>query len=381
MQKSQKYALLVALITELAFLRGAQAQVALVADPPSLKINNYAYSPAQCLQLTASDGRVPNTIPYAVAYNAISPPGNWLQAVTGGPVSNSPNAPVQICAKFVYPSAPPGSYSGNLTITSSIAPALVVPVMVTIYGAFVPPTGPPSVAGILNAASFASGSLSPGEIISIFGANLGPPPGTQAPVNGGSTVIFFNGALSEYFAPITYSSDTQINCVVPYEVANWGQAYLQVGYVGGWYTTNNPNVQIIATAPGIFTAAATGTGQAAALNSDNTPNTTSNPASAGSAVQVWMTGEGQTSPPGITGSVTCSAGCATTGQIPKPLLPVTATVGGQPAAVSFYGEAPGLVAGVMQVNLVIPPNTPSGAVSLSITVGSSTQAGITIAVK
>jgi uncharacterized protein (TIGR03437 family) len=60
---------------------------------------------------------------------------------------------------------------------------------------------------------------------------------------------------------------------------------------------------------------------------------------------------------------------------------VTATVGGQPAAVSFYGEAPGLVAGVMQVNLVIPPNTPSGAVSLSITVGSSTQAGITIAVK
>jgi len=241
--------------------------------------------------------------------------------------------------------------------------------------------GPPQVTSVLNAASFASGSLSPGEIISIFGANLGPPPGTQAPVNGGSTVMFFDGALSEYFAPITYSSNTQINCVVPYEVANWGQGYLQVGYVGGWYTTNNPNVQIIATAPGIFTATGTGTGPAAALNSDNSPNTTSNPASAGSIVQVWMTGEGQTSPAGVTGSVTCSSGCPTTSQIPKPLLPVTAIVGGQPAAVSFYGEAPGLVAGVMQVNLVIPPNTPSGAVSLSITVGSSTQAGITIAVK
>jgi uncharacterized protein (TIGR03437 family) len=94
-----------------------------------------------------------------------------------------------------------------------------------------------------------------------------------------------------------------------------------------------------------------------------------------------MTGEGQTSPPGVTGSVTCSAGCATLSQIPKPLLPVTATVGGQPATVSFYGEAPGLIAGVMQVNLVVPSNTPSGPASLSITVGSSAQAGVTVAVK
>jgi uncharacterized protein (TIGR03437 family) len=369
-------------LAALAFLRGAQAQVTLVADPPSLKMNNgNAYSLAECLQLTASDGRVPNTIPYSLAYNAISPPGNWLQAETGVPVSNNPNAPVQICAKFVYPSAPPGTYSGSLTITSSIAPAMVVPVMVTIYGAFVPPTGPPSVAAILNAGSFASGSLSPGEIISLFGANLGPPPGTQAPVNGGSTVIFFDGALSEYFAPITYSSNTQINCVVPYEVANWGQAYLQVGYVGGWYTTNNPNVQIIATASGIFTATGTGTGQAAALNQDNTVNSAANPAAVGSTIQVYMTGEGQTSPPGVTGSITCSNGCSSVSAIPKPVASVGARIGSQPATVSFYGEAPSLIAGVMQVNVVVPPNTPSGAVSLSITAGSNTQAGVTIAVK
>jgi hypothetical protein len=99
-------------LAALAFLPSVQAQITLVADPPSLKMNNgNAYSPAQCLQLTASDGSVPNTIPYAVAYNAISPGGNWLQAETGVPVSNNPDAPVQICAKFVYPSAPPGTYS------------------------------------------------------------------------------------------------------------------------------------------------------------------------------------------------------------------------------------------------------------------------------
>jgi hypothetical protein len=67
----------------LAFLVTAEAQILLAADPPSL-------------------------IPYAATYNAISPAGNWLQAETGVPVSNNPNAPVQICAKFVYPSAQPG---------------------------------------------------------------------------------------------------------------------------------------------------------------------------------------------------------------------------------------------------------------------------------
>jgi uncharacterized protein (TIGR03437 family) len=36
----------------------------------------------------------------------------------------------------------------------------------------------------------------------------------------------------------------------------------------------------------------------------------------------------------------------------------------------------------MQVNVVVPPNTPSGAAFLAITVGSnSTQAGVTIAVQ
>jgi uncharacterized protein (TIGR03437 family) len=68
--------------------------------------------------------------------------------------------------------------------------------------------------------------------------------------------------------------------------------------------------------------------------------------------------------------------------LPVPLLPVAALVNNQPATIVFYGEAPGLVSGVMQVNLVIPPNTPSGPASLAISVGSvSSQAGVTVAVQ
>ena len=41
-------------------------------------------------------------------------------------------------------------------------------------------------------------------------------------------------------------------------------------------------------------------------------------------------------------------------------LPVTATVGGMPARVLYYGSAPGIIYGVMQVNVEIPANAPSG---------------------
>lgn len=242
--------------------------------------------------------------------------------------------------------------------------------------------GPPLVASILNAASFRSASLSPGEIISIFGSNLGPSPGGGGTALDNTTVIFFNGALDEYLAPLTYASATQVNCIVPYEVAGWPQVFLQVGYTGGWFVPNAPNVTMGVVAPGIFTSTGTGTGQAAVLNSDLTVNTSSNPALPGSAIAIYMTGEGQTSPAGITGSVTCSQGCATTSQIPKPLASVTASIGGRSATVVFDGEAPELVAGVMQVNVTIPPNTPSGNVALSINVGgSNTQAGVTVAIK
>jgi uncharacterized protein (TIGR03437 family) len=45
---------------------------------------------------------------------------------------------------------------------------------------------------------------------------------------------------------------------------------------------------------------------------------------------------------------------------PKPLLPFSVTIAGQPAEILYAGAAPCLVAGVMQVNVRLPPDTPSG---------------------
>lgn len=415
MQKLRKHASL-ALVAALAFAGLVRGQTQFVVSPTSMDLVidpsfSTTFSRVQYLSIASSDG---SAIPYSVDIKSVSPPGPWF---LGTPVSNAPPltpASVGIYAGALVPipgvttgigsTGLPLPYSGTITITSPLAPTVVVNLVATQVNGPGPPAMQGEITSVLNAASFANASISPGEVVSIFGTGLGPvvPLGAQfdstgklATSLGGVSVYFYNqpeGSCCKYAvqAPLTYVSATQINCVVPYEVAQMGgMLFVDVYYLGAWSRSATPNVKLTAASPGIFTATGTGTGQAAVLNSDNTPNTTSNPAPAGSVVQVWMTGEGQTLPAGVTGSVTCSSGCATTSQIPKPGAPVAAFVNDQPATITFYGEAPGLVSGVMQVNVVVPPYTRSGPASLSITVGSwayspgpsSTQAGVTIAVK
>ena len=67
---------------------------------------------------------------------------------------------------------------------------------------------------------------------------------------------------------------------------------------------------------------------------------------------------------------------------PAPLLPVSALIGGVPALVQFAGEAPGLVSGVLQVNVQIPANAPTGNVPIWVSIGNnSTQQGVTVSVQ
>jgi uncharacterized protein (TIGR03437 family) len=136
------------------------------------------------------------------------------------------------------------------------------------------------------------------------------------------------------------------------------------------------DVPVASTAPGIFTIGSTGVGPGAVLNQDSSVNGTSNPAARGSVIQIFATGEGQTSPAGQTGAVTGSGGGA-------PVSHVTVTIGGIDAVVQFAGAAPQAVAGLFQVNAVVPQGVPSGsAVPLILSVGGApSQAGVTIAVQ
>ena len=54
---------------------------------------------------------------------------------------------------------------------------------------------------------------------------------------------------------------------------------------------------------------------------------------------------------------------------------MTATIGGVAADVQYAGSAPGIVSGVMQVNLLIPANAPVGNnVPIVVNVGTASSA-------
>jgi uncharacterized protein (TIGR03437 family) len=136
-----------------------------------------------------------------------------------------------------------------------------------------------------------------------------------------------------------------------------------------------------ATAPGLFTQNASGSGPGAILNQDNSVNKPGNRAAKGSIVQVFLTGEGATDPAGVTGAIT-AATLPPPQVTPAPLLPIGVTINGQPALYVYAGEAPGLVAGMMQLNVQIPANAPSGDLPILVSVGGNwSQQGVTVSVQ
>jgi uncharacterized protein (TIGR03437 family) len=178
-----------------------------------------------------------------------------------------------------------------------------------------------------------------------------------------------------------FASATQVSAVAPYEIAPFAVATVLVKYLG--QTSNGVTVNVATTSPGIFTLNSSGTGPAAILNQNGSVNSPNNPASRGDTVVVYMTGEGQTSPAGVTGKVTTVS--STPPLTPGPLLPIAILINNQPATFSFAGEAPLLVSGVLQLNVVIPPgltlpaNGADSSLVVSIGVNSS-QSGVTISI-
>lgn len=225
----------------------------------------------------------------------------------------------------------------------------------------------PGIQAVVNAASFTASTVAPGELISIFGNNIGPATavgpdyaqGKAATSLGGYTVTF-NGTA----APLLYASKSQINAIVPFEVSGKSTAMLQVATPAG--ERFSTAVPVSAAAPAVFTLAASG--QGAILNSDSSVNSAARPAARGSAISIYATGTGVLSAAVADGSVIL------TGSLPTSAAPITVTIGGQAATVSYQGAAPGLVAGVMQINAQVPGSvTPGPAVPVVINAGTSTS--------
>jgi uncharacterized protein (TIGR03437 family) len=193
------------------------------------------------------------------------------------------------------------------------------------------------IGSIVDAASQRIGPVSPGKIVVIYGAGLGPPKlGTG---NSAGTAVSFNGVLAQ----ILYASATQVAAVVPASITGT-TAEVAVNYLG---TLSEPAfVPVAPSSPGLFTLSQTGAGQAAAVNQDGTTNSAVKPANRGGYISLYATGWSD------------------------PKLPVSLTIDGIQAPIQFAGQAPGQPSGLMQVNVQIPRDAmPGGYVPVVLKVG------------
>jgi uncharacterized protein (TIGR03437 family) len=246
-----------------------------------------------------------------------------------------------------------------------------------------PPPGPAIDAGcVVNAAGYhtvdysgyGGNYIAPGEVVAIFGQGLGPAAGAFAtldvqgnlPTNIAGASVTFNGTP----APLLYVSAHQVNAIVPFEVT--GSAEVQLQYQGA--SSTPVQMYVSSAVPSIFTQGARGAGQAAALNQDGSLNSPSNPALRGSIVSVWATGLGLMDPPYPDGHVV-------QGNLSQLVLTPTLYVNdaGAQASFQYVGQAPGMVAGAVQINFVIPTFAHTGpAVQVFI---DYFQQGATIAIQ
>jgi uncharacterized protein (TIGR03437 family) len=211
-------------------------------------------------------------------------------------------------------------------------------------------------ASVVNAASLQSGPISPGEILTVFGR--------QELSN--TSAVLFNGVN----APILYAGPAQVNAIVPFGLDTSAAATLEIR--GQGQSLGTVSLPTAAVSPALFTQSGTGLGPGAILNQDYTLNSPFNPATAGSVVMVYGTGFGLLTPPAVDGQT--ATGQASTA------MRVTATVGGIPTDVLYAGAAPGLIAGVVQINMRIPVSlAPGPTAQVLFTIGSSVVApGVTV---
>ena len=195
------------------------------------------------------------------------------------------------------------------------------------------------VVSAVNAASLTPGPIAPGMLMALLGTGL--------TINDvAQTQVLFN-TLS---APILAITPTEVLVRVPVSVAGTVQI-----------TLNNQSAQIaqitanvVDAAPALF---ANASGQASAINQEGTLNSPSNPATRGSIIALFGTGEG------VTG------------------LPFSVSIGGYAATIIYAGPA-GNYPGMFQINVQAPSGYFSGGtLPVIVSVGAfTTQAGVTVTV-
>jgi uncharacterized protein (TIGR03437 family) len=239
------------------------------------------------------------------------------------------------------------------------------------------PQGLPAPSCLASGANFNGAPAVPGAITTLFGSNLGPTIGVQyqldanglVPTQLDATTITVGGVP----APILYVQDTQVNFVVPQNISSptTNVCVMRSGVQSCIFSLTTPQW------PAIFCFSSCDSGGSfAVLNQDGSLNSSSNPAAAGTVLEIFGTGMGAYDRSLADGSIVQSplanlangigaafaADCA-----PQFTLPVPCYVLPRfPATVLFAGAAPLEVVGVDQVNVLVPNTGVVGGATLML---------------
>jgi uncharacterized protein (TIGR03437 family) len=294
----------------------------------------------------------------------------------------------------------------------------------------------PTISGVVNAASYQPASVwagsgpdpllqngitqaavSPREIISIFGQNLGPlaaytvPPATD-PIDATHkyypddcsgfiatvpcvlvTFTYFdpNIGLTTKNAPVIMASLNQVNAIAPRElVGALGQQVSVTVTNNGTMTASAFNLAVVKENPGMFTFGGLGQGQGAIINYDATGtitsvNSTKNSETRGNTIAIYATGLGE-----LTNSTVGTGDIVTQATDSVQDTSVRVDIGGQPCVVNYAGTSQMTVAGLVQINAVVPPNAKTGQnVPIVLSIGAinptatarTSQPGVTVSIK
>ncbi len=201
----------------------------------------------------------------------------------------------------------------------------------------------------------ANAVFAPGSRYTITGINLGPLKAVQLqagkdgkfPFTAQGTSVLVDGIPS----PLLATSYGRVDFVVPYEAT---AGSVQAEFQGNLSVPVSFAVLPIALAP-----------LPEIYNQDATLNTPLNPASGGSVVALFLTGEGQLTPPQIDGLIASEP-------LPKPPGPLKVDINGVPAKILFAAAAPGEI-GKLQINVRIPAGLSAGSATVNVWLGAATD--------
>jgi uncharacterized protein (TIGR03437 family) len=276
----------------------------------------------------------------------------------------------------------PGTSSGTVAIASNaVNGTITVPVDFTVVA-----KGAPSIPyqGVVDNGTFAAGdTVARGDVMVVLGDQLsfgpltvGKAPPLDTTVGGASVLV--NGKA----APMYYASYRQLAFQMPYEIAN-GTAVVQVQRDG--LTSNPVSVAVTDRAPRLLLI---GVGAYGAIQNQDLsipmpvgafPGVNTHPAKAGDALTIYAIGLGPTGPAVASGQPAPAA---------EPLARLTSSaiinfgggIGGTLVTPLFAGLTP-TFAGLYQINVVVPDDSPKGAVNLSLAFSDSVSNSVQIYVQ